>query len=91
MGSLVPDDLVLSLIISEIRKTEATKLLLDGFPRTREQAEVLCKNGIQLNYVLNIVVPHDIIIERLKHRWIHLSSGRAYNRDFNIPKNQVIT
>lgn len=36
--------------------------------------------------VLNLVVPHDVIIERVQGRWVHLASGRVYNVDFNAPK-----
>lgn len=38
-----------------------------------------------MDIVLNLAVPHDVIIDRVKGRWIHLASGRVYNTDFNAP------
>lgn len=59
--------------------------LLDGFPRTIAQAEYLW-NFQPVESVINLHVPHDEIIERVKHRWVHLPSGRVYNLHFNKPK-----
>lgn len=39
-----------------------------------------------VNVVLNLAVPHGIIIERVKGRWVHLASGRVYNTGFNSPR-----
>lgn len=50
--------------------------LLDGFPRTIEQANKLGE-AESVNSVMNLVVPHDIIIDRVKNRWVHLPSGRV--------------
>lgn len=59
--------------------------LLDGFPRTIAQAEYLW-NFQPVESVINLHVPHDVIIERVKDRWVHLPSGRVYNLHFNKPK-----
>lgn len=59
--------------------------LLDGFPRTIAQAEYLW-NFQPVESVINLHVPHDVIIERVKDRWVHLQSGRVYNLHFNKPK-----
>lgn len=56
-----------------------------GFPRTLAQAEALW-NVEKMDLALNLVVPFQIIIERVKGRWIHLPSGRVYNEGFNSPK-----
>ncbi|XP_063976744.1 GTP:AMP phosphotransferase AK3, mitochondrial isoform X2 [Diachasmimorpha longicaudata] len=56
-----------------------------GFPRTVTQAQKL-QQLHPMNHVLNLVVPHSIIIERVKNRWVHLPSGRVYNVGFNDPK-----
>lgn len=59
--------------------------LMDGFPRTVLQAQSLL-TCTTINKVINLNVPDDEIINRIKHRWIHLSSGRIYNLEYNPPK-----
>lgn len=83
-GNLVPDDVMTTLILSELTKCNHP-WLLDGFPRTVAQAEQLVKEH-QLQAVLNLVVPFEIIIDRVKGRWIHAASGRVYNVGFSDPK-----
>ncbi|RZC39708.1 ADK and/or AAA 17 domain containing protein [Asbolus verrucosus] len=84
-GQLVPDDLMVKFIYEEINEAANKPWLLDGFPRTLAQAESLWSLQ-KLDVVLNLVVPFEVIIERVKGRWIHLSSGRVYNTNFNAPK-----
>lgn len=84
-GKLVPDDVIIKFMLAELNTKANKSWLLDGFPRTVAQAEALWK--VQpVDVVLNLVVPFDIIIERVKNRWIHLPSGRVYNIGFNTPK-----
>lgn len=84
MGILIPDEIILGLIKKNIENTE--KYLLDGFPRTLKQAVFLSKKNIKIDYIINIIVPDDIIINRIKYRLIHPSSGRVYNKIYNPPK-----
>lgn len=84
-GQLVPDGLVIKCILNKINGIGNDSWLLDGFPRTIEQAEYLW-NFQTVDSVINLVVPHQIIIERVQGRWVHLASGRVYNTDFNKPK-----
>jgi adenylate kinase family enzyme len=64
--------------------------MLDGFPRTVGQAQMLDQalenKKMRLNVVLNLDVPHHVIIGRIRDRWIHAGSGRVYNYSFNPPK-----
>ena len=60
-----------------------------GFPRNLAQAEALHKPETMPMVVIELVVPFEVIIERLKGRWIHMPSGRVYNMDFNKPKVPV--
>lgn len=84
-GSFVPDETMISLIGKEIETIGDCNWLLDGFPRTLTQAEMLQR--IQpVNLVLNLDVPTSVILDRVKNRWIHLPSGRVYNLGFNDPK-----
>ncbi|CAH1173987.1 unnamed protein product [Phaedon cochleariae] len=84
-GKLVPDDIMIKFISSEIKKVPNQMWLLDGFPRTVSQAEALWKVE-KLDLAINLVVPFQVIINRVKDRWIHLPSGRVYNVGFNAPK-----
>jgi adenylate kinase len=60
--------------------------LLDGFPRTIVQAQGLEKMGIELDYVIEIIVDDEAIIQRMSGRRVHLTSGRTYHLIFNPPK-----
>ncbi|XP_039284353.1 GTP:AMP phosphotransferase AK3, mitochondrial-like [Nilaparvata lugens] len=84
-GQLVPNDIMVNLITDELNQNSKVNWLLDGFPRTRTQAEILSKK-VQVDVALNLVVPFDVIIARIQQRWIHAPSGRVYNTDFNAPK-----
>lgn len=84
-GKLVPDEVMIKFMITELQKVSDKSWLLDGFPRTVGQANALWK--VQpVDVVLNLVVPIDVIIDRVKSRWVHLPSGRVYNIGFNTPK-----
>lgn len=84
-GKLVPDDVMIKFMLTELNKVRNKPWLLDGFPRTVGQAEALWK--VQpVDVVLNLDVPFDVIIDRVKSRWVHLPSGRVYNIGFNTPK-----
>ncbi|MFN7123569.1 MAG: nucleoside monophosphate kinase, partial [Hydrogenophaga sp.] len=60
--------------------------LFDGFPRTIPQADAMKSAGVKLDYVLEIDVPFDAIIERMSGRRSHPASGRTYHVKFNPPK-----
>nr|CAD7449870.1 unnamed protein product [Timema bartmani] len=57
--------------------------------RTKFQGEQLLKKE-HINVVINLVVPYDVILDRVQGRWIHLQSGRVYNSTFNAPKVQGV-
>ncbi|XP_055642067.1 GTP:AMP phosphotransferase AK3, mitochondrial [Toxorhynchites rutilus septentrionalis] len=84
-GKLVPDVYITQCILGELDKIRTSSWLLDGFPRTPEQAEDLWQ-AEKIDTVINLDVPFDVIIDRLKSRWVHLPSGRVYNIGFNDPK-----
>ncbi|CAI5760127.1 unnamed protein product [Candida verbasci] len=84
-GSLVPDNLMVSLILKELESKSWSNWLLDGFPRTINQAKELNKET-NLNLVIELDVPQNIILDRINARWVHLKSGRIYNLDYNAPK-----
>lgn len=84
-GKLVPDRLLVELVTSELDQLQGRHWLLDGFPRTGQQAEELFRLH-PLGLAINLVVPFSVIIDRVKGRWVHAASGRVYNTDFNAPK-----
>lgn len=86
-GGLVSDELIINLVKERIAQPDcANGFLFDGFPRTLPQAEAMKQAGVQLDYVLEIDVPFDAIIERMSGRRSHPASGRTYHVKFNPPK-----
>jgi adenylate kinase len=60
--------------------------LFDGFPRTIPQAQAMKDAGVPIDYVLEIDVPFDAIIDRMGGRRVHPASGRTYHIKYNPPK-----
>jgi adenylate kinase len=86
-GGLVSDDLIINLVKERITQADcANGFLFDGFPRTIPQADAMKAAGVKLDYVLEIDVPFDAIIERMSGRRSHPASGRTYHVKFNPPK-----
>ena len=86
-GGLVSDDIIIGLVKDRITQADcANGFLFDGFPRTIPQAEAMKAAGVKLDYVLEIDVPFDAIIERMSGRRSHPASGRTYHVKFNPPK-----
>jgi adenylate kinase len=88
-GGLVSDDLIINLVKERITQPDCAKgFLFDGFPRTIPQADAMKAAGVKLDYVLEIDVPFEAIIERMSGRRSHPASGRTYHVKFNPPKVQ---
>jgi adenylate kinase len=86
-GALVSDDIIIGLVKERIAQADcAGGFLFDGFPRTIPQADAMKAAGVKLDYVLEIDVPFDAIIERMSGRRSHPASGRTYHVKFNPPK-----
>ena len=86
-GGLVSDELIINLVKERIAQTDcANGFLFDGFPRTIPQADAMKAAGVKLDYVLEIDVPFEAIIERMSGRRSHPASGRTYHVKFNPPK-----
>ena len=85
-GNLVPDDLIITLVKDRIQLPDCHNgYLLDGFPRTINQANALKLEGIRIDYCVEVQVPDDDIVVRMSGRRVHLSSGRTYHVKFNPP------
>ena len=88
-GQLVSDDIIIGLVKERLREPDCRRgYLFDGFPRTIPQAEALKREGVSLDYVLEIDVPDDEIITRMTGRRVHPGSGRVYHVQFNPPKTE---
>jgi len=86
-GGLVPDEVIIGLVKERIKDTDCqTGFLFDGFPRTIPQAEAMKQAGVDIDYVVEIDVPDEAIVERMSGRRAHLPSGRTYHIKFNPPK-----
>jgi len=86
-GGLVSDDIIIGLVKERIAQPDCTNgFLFDGFPRTIPQADAMKAAGVKLDYVLEIDVPEEAIIERMSGRRTHPASGRTYHLKFNPPK-----
>lgn len=86
-GQLVSDDIIVKLVQERIARPDCKQgFLFDGFPRTIAQAEAIRGEQIALDYVVEIAVDDETIIERMTGRRAHLPSGRTYHVVFNPPR-----
>ena len=85
-GALVSDEIIIGLVKERINAPDCINgFIFDGFPRTIIQANALKKEGVKIDYVIEIQVPDEDIVARISRRRIHLASGRTYNIIFNPP------
>jgi adenylate kinase len=86
-GQLVSDEIIIGLVKARLQEADcANGYLFDGFPRTIAQADAMKESGVQVDYVLEIDVPDELIVERMCGRRSHPASGRVYHVKFNPPK-----
>lgn len=86
-GKLVSDGICIGLVKDRIAKPDCENgFLLDGFPRTIPQAEAMKTAGIDVDFVVEIDVPDEEIVNRMSGRRVHLASGRTYHVLHNPPK-----
>ena len=86
-GALVGDDIIIGLVRERLAQPDCQAgFLFDGFPRTLPQAEAMKAAGVKLDYVLEIDVPFQAIVERMSGRRSHAASGRTYHVQFNPPR-----
>ena len=90
-GALVPDDVVIDIIKARLAKSDCGNgFILDGFPRTVPQAEALERMDIELDTVVSIEVPDDVIVKRMAGRRVCSSCGASYHVEHN-PSNDGLT
>ena len=89
-GGLANDKFVVSVVVERIKKPDCAKgFVLDGFPRTLVQAQLL-DDAIfpnNVNLVIALHVKTDVLVTRVSGRWVHESTGRTYHAIINPPKS----
>jgi adenylate kinase len=94
-GKLVPDELTIELLLDRVSQDDCAKgYVLDGFPRTIPQAEVLtnalAKAGEKVDFAINVDVPDENIIKRMSGRRSCPKCGASYHVEFVPPKKEGI-
>jgi len=94
-GDLVPDELILAMAADRLAEDDAQDgFILDGFPRTIEQAEALEKQlsgmGRRVTAALLIDVPDEEVVRRLSGRRMCVKSGHSYHVEFDPPKHEGV-
>ncbi|HFB39058.1 MAG TPA: adenylate kinase, partial [Oceanithermus sp.] len=91
-GDLVPDELILAIIKEELKKLPTPRVIFDGFPRTRAQAEALDRLleelGLKLNAVVLLEVPTEELVQRLLKR--AREEGRADDNEETIRRRLLV-
>ena len=86
-GELVSDDIVIGLVDNRIRESDCRQgFVMDGFPRTIEQAIALRDACIRIDYVISLEVSERDVMTRMSGRRVHPASGRVYHVKFNPPR-----
>jgi adenylate kinase len=92
-GELVPDDVTNRIVAEALAKIDYDDFVLDGFPRTIDQAEWLLKeldeHNAPLDGVVSLRVPDELIVDRLSRRRTDRETGTIYHLDFNPPSPDV--
>ncbi len=94
-GELVPDDVTIAMLYERFSRPDCKNgAILDGFPRTPNQAEalevLLNSFGGQVNLVLFITAPLNTLIERLSGRWTCQTQGHIFHEYFNPPRGKGV-
>ena len=89
-GALVPDEIIIEMMTEAIRKAPAAGFLLDGFPRTVNQAvelaESLAGNEMKIDFVLNLQIDDDVVAKRMTGRRSCPKCGAVYHIEHLKPK-----
>lgn len=92
-GELVPDKVVRKLAENAIADQGYDNFVLDGYPRTKQQAtwltNFLTEHDAPLDAVVSLRVPNDVIVERLSRRRVHAETGETYHLDHDPPPDDV--
>ena len=86
-GKLVPDEVVIEMVNERLKEDDCKNgFILDGFPRTVPQAQALRDMGVEIDHVIDIEVPDEIIMQRMTGRRVCGDCGATYHLVFNPSK-----
>ena len=90
-GNLIPDDVMIAVMDDRLAEDDCKNgFILDGFPRTLAQAEALDASEIEIDAVLNIVVPDEEIINRLAGRLECSKCAATYHKEYRKPEKEGV-
>ena len=90
-GQLVSDEFIIKIVKDRISKDDCKNgFMLDGVPRTIVQAEQLDALGVNIDYIVEVDIPDELLIERITGRRVHPASGRTYHVKFSPPKKDGV-
>ena len=90
-GKLVPDEVVIGIVKERLSEDDCKKgFILDGFPRTIPQAEALDNMGVDIQYVINIEITDEKIVNRMSGRRVCENCGKPYHLVNCKPKNDGV-
>ena len=92
-GQLVPDDLIINVVVERLKQPDCQRQgwLLDGFPRTRTQADALKEFGIEADAFILLDVPQEVLVERVTGRRTDPETGKIYHMTFSPPSDPEVT
>ena len=85
-GKLLPDNIIAELVKEDLAKVIDGIVVLDGFPRTVAQAEMLSNLGVNVTHVINFEISDDTLVNRIVGRFACKQCGTIYNELSNNPK-----
>lgn len=87
MGNfIIADNLVIQMMGKEIGKVKNDPLIISGYPQNLNQCTKFWE-AVKIDVAVNLIVPFDVLVDRVRSRWYHQPSGRQYNLLYNPPKN----
>jgi adenylate kinase len=91
-GKLVPDSLMIGIIIARLAEADCVERgwLLDGFPRTRAQADALAEAGLVCDVFVLLDVPDSLLVERVTGRRSDPVTGKIYHVKYSPPESEEI-
>ena len=91
-GKLVPDELLIDIVLEKLKEPDCQNKgwLLDGFPRTKVQADSLKSAGIWPDYFIFLKVPEEVVVDRVCSRRMDPETGKIYNLKYKKPETPEI-
>ena len=86
-GDLVDKEKIFEILRSFIDQNGRDNLIMDGFPRQADQIQLMVELGLKVDLIINLDVPKEVLVERMRGRLVHIASGRSYHDVWRKPKN----